>query len=202
MMENKHIIIILLVIILVLVAAIGFMMFNQANTKEQTIVQITSDAKQTEGGALSVKLTDLNDAPIANEIVNVKVADKNGKVVVDDVVKTDSKGKAKLDLDLKKGKYSVNVTYGGNENYTANGTTQKLTIKEKVAKTAIVESSTSEVSSQSSQRQEDQVTSDGWDPKEHEVSREQLDNGYERVNYDDGYMRIVDKDGNIISYGY
>lgn len=201
-MENKHIIIILLVIILVLVAAIGFMMFNQANAKEQTIVKITSDAKQMEGGALSVKLTDLNDAPIANEIVNVKVADKNGKAVVDDVVKTDSKGKAKLDLDLKKGKYSVNVTYGGNENYTGNGTTQKLTIKEKVAKTAIVESSTSEVSSQSSQRQEDQVTSDGWDPKEHEVSREQLDNGYERVNYDDGYMRIVDKDGNIISYGY
>ena len=49
---------------------------------------------------------------------------------MDDVVKTDKKGKAKIDLDLKKGKYKVKVAYGGNENYTGNNTTQKLTIKE------------------------------------------------------------------------
>ena len=34
-------------------------------------------------------------------------------------------------MNLKKGKYDVNVTYGGNENYTGNNTTQKLTVKEK-----------------------------------------------------------------------
>ena len=56
--------------------------------------------------------------------------------------------------------------------------------------------------SQSSEREEYKITPDGWDPKEHEVSREKLDNGYERVNYDDGYMRVVDKDGNIITYGW
>ena len=33
-------------------------------------------------------------------------------------------------MNLKKGEYKVNVTYGGNENYTGNSTTQKLTIKE------------------------------------------------------------------------
>ena len=201
-MENKHIIIILLIIIAVLAAAIGFMMYNQATAKEQTIVKITSDSEQTEGGALSVKLTDSKANPMADEILSVKVTDKNGKVVVDDVVKTDSKGKAKMDLDLEKGGYSVNVTYEGNENHTGNGTTQKLTIKEEAVKTAIVESGNSEVSYQSSEREEDQVTSDGWDPKEHEVSREQLDDGYERVNYDDGYMRVVDEDGNVVSYGY
>jgi len=65
--------------------------------------------------------------------VNISITDKKGKVVVDDVVKTDSKGKAKLDLKLKKGKYKVNVSYGGNENYTGSNTTQKMTIKEKVA---------------------------------------------------------------------
>ena len=47
------------------------------------------------------------------------------------MVKTNSKGKAKLDLKLKKGNYKVNVSYGGNENYTGNNTTQKLKIKEK-----------------------------------------------------------------------
>ena len=77
------------------------------------------------------------------EIVNITITNKKGKVVVDDVVKTNSKGKAKLDLDLKKGKYKVNVSYGGNENYTGSNTTQKLTIKEEVVE-ATVEQSSSE----------------------------------------------------------
>lgn len=201
-MENRQIIIMLLIIIIVLLAAIGFMLFNHSASKQQSIVKITSEAKQTEGGVLSVKLTGLNDNPISKEIISIKITDNTGKVVVDDVVKTDSKGKAELDLNLEKGEYSVNVTYGGNENYTSNGTAQKLIIKEEAVKTEIAESDTSEVSSQSSEREEDQVTPDGWDPKEHEVSREKLDDGFERVNYDDGYMRVVDKDGNIVSYGY
>ena len=201
-MENRQIIIMLLIIIIVLLAAIGFMLFNHSASKQQSIVKITSEAKQSEGGVLSVKLTGLNDNPISKEIISIKITDNTGKVVVDDVVKTDSKGKAELDLNLEKGEYSVNVTYGGNENYTSNGTAQKLTIKEEAVKTEIAESDASEVSSQSSEREEDQVTQDGWDPKEHEVSREKLDDGYERVNYDDGYMRVVDKDGNVVSYGY
>ena len=67
-----------------------------------------------------------------------------------------------------------------------------------------VETSTDSASDSSSQsqRQEDQITSDGWNPKEHEVSREDLGDGNERVTYDDGYSRVVDKDGNILSYGY
>ena len=132
-MENKNIIIILLVIIVILAAAIGFMLFNQPTVaKEPTKIKITSDKEQYEGGKLSIELTDLNKTPLSKEIVNITITDKKGKVVVDDVVKTNSKGKAKLDLDLKKGKYVVNVTYGGNANYTGNATSQKLTIKEEV----------------------------------------------------------------------
>ena len=62
-------------------------------------------------------------------------------------VKTNSKGNAKLDLNLKKGKYDVNVTYGGNENFTGNNTTQKLTVKEKEVVVATVEQVNSEDSS-------------------------------------------------------
>ena len=65
----------------------------------------------------------------------------------DDVVKTDSKGKAQLDLDLKKGEYTVNVTYVGNENYTGNNTSQKLTIEEAVTESVAESSSTSSSSS-------------------------------------------------------
>lgn len=131
-MENKNIIIILIVIIVILAAAIGFAMFNPMHAKEPTKIKITSDKEQYEGGELSVQLTDLNKTPLSKEVVNVTITNSKGKVVVDQVVKTDSKGKAKLDLDLKKGKYKVNATYEGNENYTGNKTTQKLTIKEEV----------------------------------------------------------------------
>ena len=140
-MENRNIIIILVAVIVVLAVVAGVMFLQSGHAKEPTKLKITSDNKQFEGGKLKLQLMDLNKTPLSKEIVNITITDKNGKVVVDDVVKTDSKGKAELDLDLKKGKYKVNVSYGGNENYTATNTTQKLTIKEKVVKTKQIESS-------------------------------------------------------------
>lgn len=142
-MENRNIIIILVVIVVILAAVVGFMALNPTNAKQPAKIKITSDKEQYEGGKLSIQLTDLNRTPISKEVVNVTVTNSKGKIVVDDVVKTNSKGKAELDLDLKKGKYEVNVTYGGNENYTANGTSQKLTIKEEVKETQQVSSSSS-----------------------------------------------------------
>jgi len=156
-MDDKKIIIILVAVIAVLAVAVGVMLFQQ-NSQEPTIVKITSDKSQYEGGELSISLTDFNKTGIGKEIVNVTVTNSKGKVVVDDVVKTNSKGKAKLELDLKKGKYTVNVTYGGNENYTGNNTTQKLTIKEKeVVQTQSSSSSSSSASSSDTyvEREED-----------------------------------------------
>ena len=142
-MGNKNIIIILIVIIVVVAAAIGFTMFNPMHAKEPTKVKITSDKEQYEGGELSIQLTDLNKTPLSKEVVNITITNSKGEVVFDNVEKTDSKGKAKIDLDLKKGKYNVTVTYGGNENYTGNTTTQKLTIKEKVVEAESASSSSS-----------------------------------------------------------
>ncbi|WP_405273981.1 Ig-like domain-containing protein [Methanobrevibacter sp.] len=141
-MDNKNIIIILIVIIVILAAALGVMFFQSTNAKEPTKIKITSDKEQYEGGKLSIRLTDLNKTPLSKEIVNITITNSKGKVVIDDVVKTDSKGKATLNLDLKKGKYNVTVSYGGNENYTGNNTTQKLTIKEKVVEAEPTVSST------------------------------------------------------------
>ena len=142
-MENKNIIIILVAVIVVLAAVVGFMLFNPTHAKEPTKIKITSDKEQYEGGKLSFKLTDLNKTPVSGEIVNVTIKNKKGKIVVDDVVKTNSKGKAKLNLDLEKGKYTVNITYGGNENYTGSNTTQKLKIKEEVVEAEPIVSSDS-----------------------------------------------------------
>lgn len=147
-MESKNIIIILIVVVVVLAAVIGFLLLNPTTAKEPTVVKITSDKSQYEGEELSIQLTDVNKTPISKEVVNITITNKKGKVVVDDVVKTNSKGKAKIDLKLKKGKYDVNVTYGGNENFTASNITQKLTIKEEVVEESTASSSDSGSSSQ------------------------------------------------------
>ena len=137
-MENRNIIIILVAVVIILVVVAGIMFLQPTTAKEPTKVKITSDKSQYEGGKVSIQLTDLNKTGISKEIVNITITNKKGKVVFDNVVRTDSKGKAKLDLNLKKGEYKVNVTYGGNENYTGNSTTQKLTIKEEKKATKIL----------------------------------------------------------------
>ena len=129
-MENKKILIILIAIIVVLASILGVLYTQSINAKEPTEIKITSDKTQNEGGKLSIQLTDLNKTAISKETVNITITNSKGKVVVNETVKTNSKGKANLDLDLKKGKYNVTVAFGGNEKYAGNNTIQKLTIKE------------------------------------------------------------------------
>ena len=202
-MENKQIVIILLIVIVILAAAIGFVLFSQATAKNSTVVKITSDAKQNEGGKLSVKLTDLSDNPIEKEIVNVKITNKNGEVVVDDVVKTDANGNAKLDLDLKKGKYDVNVTFEGNDKYASDNDTQKLTIKEKEVATAESQSS----SSSQSQPSVYAYRSDGSPMYSQAEVDQYMYNKYGMVNYhikSNGYIDMdepgFDDKGNWVGY--
>ena len=140
-MEQKNIIIMLVAIIVVLAAVIGFMVLNPMHAKEPTKIKIISNKTLYEGDDLSVKLTDLNKTPLSKEKVNITVKNSKGKVVANKTVKTNDKGNAKMDLDLKKGKYNVTVSYGGNENYTGNNTTQKLNIKEEVTQSADTSSS-------------------------------------------------------------
>lgn len=200
-MESKNIIIILVVIIVILAAAIGFMVLKPMHAKEPTKIKITSNKTLYEGDSLSVKLTDLNKTPLSKEKVKITVKNSKGKIVVNKTVKTNDKGQAKVDLNLKKGKYTVSATYDGNENYTGNSTARNLTIKEKVVQAAL-QSSNSASSSQNSEREEYQITPDGWNPGEHEVGRRSIGNGLERVGYDDGYFRVVDQDGNIVTHGW
>ena len=153
-MENKNIIIMLVVIIVVLAAIIGFAVLNPMHAKEPTKIKITSNKTLTEGDNFSLQLTDLNKTALSKQKVNITVKNSKGKVVLNKTVKTNDKGKAKLDLDLKKGKYNVTVSYDGNENYTGNNTTQKLTIKEK-DKEKVVEEPVIEQSGESSSSSND-----------------------------------------------
>ena len=171
-MENKNLIIVVLVIIVILAAAIGITVLHPFDTKEPSKVKITSNKTLVEGSALTFKLTDMNKTPITDEIVNITVTDSKGKVVFDNVVKTDSKGKAKVDLDLKKGKYNVTVSFGGNNNYTSSNDTQKLTVKEKNVE--------SEPASQSNQAQSSSNDDNYY-------------NGYSRSSFSEGEQAAIDE---------
>ncbi len=196
-MENKNIIIILVAIIVVLAAVIGVMLLNPDFGKEQTKIKITSDKEQLEGGELNIKLTDLNKTALSKQTVNIKITDNKGKVVVDEVVKTNSKGKAKLDLDLKKGKYKVNVTYGGNDKCAGCNASQKLKIKE-----AVAEETSSNSQSSSGTRYDINNLPPTNDPYP-ETKRYFIDEYHVKQEYSDGYMRTVDvRTGEIHSLGF
>ena len=197
--KNKVIILALIAIIAVLLVGFAAMMPN--TNRQDTKLTFKCNDTLTEGDSVKIKLTDNNGIELANQEVNITIIDDKNRSDYHSVV-TDDDGVGSLEIDKSAGNYTIAANYGGNENYNGCNATEKITIEEQVVEDIQSESSNSYSSSQNSIREEDKVTSDGWNPNEHEVSRESIDNGYEKVRYDDDYFRVVDKDGNIITYGY
>ena len=125
---NQWIIVGLVIVIIALIIGLAVMM--QAPTKENVKLTIKNKKVIEEGENVKIQLTDMNGTPIKDQTVNISVTDKDGTTDYHSVV-TNEKGVGKLKLDKNPGKYTVNCTYGGNENYTANTTNQTLKIKEK-----------------------------------------------------------------------
>jgi len=126
-------IIIALIIVLVVVIAAGVLFLNTSHAQTDSKVIVTSNSTLHDGDTFAVKLTDLNNTPIANQAVNVTIIDANGGKNPKTIT-TDANGDASFQLDdFASGNYTINVTYGGNENYTSCNTTQKLAIAEKVS---------------------------------------------------------------------
>ena len=127
-MDNK--VIMALVIILVIMGLAGLFVLNPTHVKTDTRVIVTSNSTLHEGDSFSIKLTDLNNTPIANQVVNITIVDANGTENHQQVT-TDVSGNGILQLNGSStvGKYNVVVTYGGNENYSNSNTTQSLEMK-------------------------------------------------------------------------
>ena len=64
------------------------------------------------GGSINIYLKDSNNTPLTNQNLTAKI-NKNTYEFI-----TNSKGKATLKLDFKPGKYSLNLNFKGNENFT------------------------------------------------------------------------------------
>lgn len=147
-MDSKIIIGILIAIIIVLVIGIIAVMPN--TQKEQSKIELISNASVYENETFSIKLTDLNNTPISDSSIVVVFKDQNSSITNKSVV-TDSNGVANIQLNgLNEGNYSVNVIFKGNDKYINSTLSSNLTIKKIVVDAQKITSSDSSTSSSSS----------------------------------------------------
>ena len=191
-MNSRDIIIICTTIILLL--AIGmFVMFGMGGNQETTILTMTSSSSIYEGESLILKLNDENGSAIAGQKVEINLTHASNGITENFTLKTNDNGECKLE-DIPADNFTVIAKYYGNKNFKPSTISGEIHVKKKV-------SNANANSNFKTEHKVDDVI-DGWDPSEHEVSRESLGDGTYRITYDDGYFRIVDKDGNILTYGY
>ena len=116
-MDNKYLIGI--IIALILIVAIGVFAFEPNNAKQDSKLEILTNKELNVGDNFEVQLTDLNNNPIANEIVKINMGNNSFQVT------TNNDGKAILKTDnISSGEYAVNVTFDGNDKYYGNSTSQ------------------------------------------------------------------------------
>lgn len=184
-MDNNKLIIALVVILIIMIAA-GIFLLNPGHAKVDSRVIVTSNSTLHDGDNFTIRLTDLNNTPIANQRVNITIIDANGGKNPQ-AVTTDANGDGKLQLNgLTLGNYTVNVTYGGNDNYTVCNTTQRLQMTEKVTPQASTTSTSS---------------SKNYDDGYWETSMD-ADFEYHTEYYSDGNFRQYDRSGRLVGSSY
>lgn len=195
-MNSRDVVIICVTIILLL--SIGLIIVINSGAAETTILSMTSSSMLTEGDSLILKLNDENESAIASQKIEINLTHENG-VTENFTLKTDSKGECRLE-DLPAGNFSLMAKYYGNKNYKESSISGQIIVNKKASANKNTSSNSNKSEFKSDYKVDDVIN--GWDPSEHEVSREDLGDGTQRITYDDGYFRIVDKDGNILTYGY
>ena len=193
-MNSRDIIIVCGTIILLLLIGI-FVMFGMNGEEQTSILTMTSSSSLTEGDSLVLKLNDENGSAIAGQRIEINLTHASNGITENFTLKTNEKGECKLE-DLIADNFTLLAKYYGNKDYKPATLSGEIHVKKKVSNTAI----NTNTDYKSEHKVDDVI--DGWDPSEHEVSREALGDGTYRITYDDGYFRIVDEDGNILTYGY
>lgn len=198
-MNTRDLIIICFTAILLLSLGI-FILFN-SNGGDTSILTMTNSPTLTEGDSLILKLNDENGSAIPNQKIEINLTHKDNGITENFTLKTNSNGECKLE-DLPAGNFSLIAKYYGSKHYKESTISGDLTVNKKASNSNNkANSSNADKNKYKSDYKVDDVIN-GWDPSEHEVSREDLGDGTTRITYDDGYFRIVDEDGNILTYGY
>ena len=202
-MKTRDIVIICITIIILLIA--GIFISSVLNSAEDTTLKITTNSTLNEGEHIGFKLTSENGSAISGQVIEINFDYQNGTEETFRL-RTNSNGECRLE-DLISGNFTIDAKFNGTKKYKESTAHQDLTVNKLPTKSNIVKSNENSKTAANSKTEYatdykvDEVVN-GWDPSEHEVSREYLGDGNYRVNYDDGYFRVIDKDGNILNYGY
>ena len=124
MNNQKTIIAILCIIIVILIVCVAI--FALPMFKEESKLAI-ADKTIDEGDKLVVVLTDAHGIGLPNATINIKLTDKDG-ITIDEDVTTNDKGKAKLKVE-EKGKYSVECTFKGEGKYAASSLSDNIKVE-------------------------------------------------------------------------
>ena len=191
-MNTRDIIYICATIIIIL--AIGMFVLSNpfGGAGETAILTMESNQHLNEGDSLILKLSDEDGNAISGERIEINLTHASNGVTENFTLKTNANGECKLE-DLIADNFTLSAKYNGNNEYAPATLAGTIYVKK------LAQSSSSD--KYKTDNKVDDVVN-GWDPSEHEVSREDLGDGTYRITYDDGYFRIVDEDGNILTYGY
>ena len=206
---NKKMIIILGAIIVVAAVFAAFMLSSSGEDTGSSQLEILGNGTIEENGTLDVKLTNGDGIALKDKKVHVVVKNAKGKVVFDESSRTYVNGVANVKIEnVSAGKYDVNVTFDGDENYTSCSLAEKLIIAKGTGQedtdddgadtsTADTSSSTQSQSSSSSQPQRQSQSS--------QPSSSSDDEGSEDTYYDeDGNEMnpVIDENGNPVIEEY
>ena len=131
-MEKKYIALIVVAAVIIIGVAAAFVYTN--NPKQDTKLEVVGNSSIPEDGKIVVRLSALNGTTsLKNKEVHVAVFNSDGKQVFNKTKNTSDNGKASFALkNVTAGKkYTVNVTFDGDKNYSANKTSKKIKITEK-----------------------------------------------------------------------
>lgn len=186
---NKKII--SLIGIIIVIAVVVALFFNITATKEDTKIKMVSNSSLDEDSSIEIKLINLNNTPIDNQTVYIKIIDDKGNVE-EHSVKTDENGNGKLNLNkIKPGNYTVNFTYNGNEKYNSCNLSKEIEIVEKIV---VEEQNNYDTSSSSSSYNSE---SDGYWETSPDAPFEY------HTEYDSsGGFRQYDRAGNLVGSSY
>ena len=132
---DKRILIILggIVVVLTVIAAVLTFTLSGSDDPSYTKLDILGNGTIGENGTLNVKLTNGEGIALKDKEIHVTVKDKNGSVVFEKSAKTYVNGVANVKVEnVSPGEYDVNVTFDGDNNFTACSLSEKLTIAQGV----------------------------------------------------------------------
>lgn len=129
-MDKKELII-LGILAVIAAVAIWFMYFSPVESAaDYSMLNIIGDGTIGENGTVYAKLANGENVALRDKEVHITVKDSNGSVVFEDSSKTYVNGVVNFKLtNVSAGKYDVNITFDGDENFTSCSVSEKLTIK-------------------------------------------------------------------------